>query len=380
MQRVVRRLAESAVGFPNWSLIRYDSTVRGFVELTEAERERLIRSASPPDTPNRPKNPAIKWLRWWREELLWRLGSRPGLSLDRCTYLSAEVYGEWERIQLLRRWRRWGEVRVVLIVHDLLPQTHPEWAIMGTRHFRRYLGLFREAQVLVTVSDHTLGEVEAWKRQSRQPLNARLVRVYPGFDLPEKAERSHPSRLDGVAGFFACVGTIEPRKNQVRILEALERLAALGARVPFVFAGKEATGFGAFRREFERMRAAGYPLVWLCPATEDELDWIYRHALATVYPSLHEGFGLPVAESLARGTPCVVAAHTATEEVAREYGGCLVIDGEQVGALASALTRVLEEPGLRDTLSASIRRERFRTWSAFAEDVRGLVERGPYPA
>jgi glycosyltransferase involved in cell wall biosynthesis len=133
-------------------------------------------------------------------------------------------------------------------------------------------------------------------------------------------------------------------------------------------------GFEAFELKYQSMQEAGYPVLWLGAASEDEVTWIYQHAWATVYPSLVEGYGLPIVESVARGTPCVTSVLSATGEVATQVGGCLVIDPRDSEALRATLVRILSEPGLREQLSADIRLDALGTWHTYAEEIHAVVK------
>jgi glycosyltransferase involved in cell wall biosynthesis len=104
------------------------------------------------------------------------------------------------------------------------------------------------------------------------------------------------------------------------------------------------------------------------PATDDDLVAAYRACTFTVYPSLCEGFGLPVIESLAQGKPCICSAHGALGESA-QGGGCIMLEQVNAEALRHAIDRLVKSPREIATLAALARGRRFRTWHDYASDL-----------
>ena len=105
----------------------------------------------------------------------------------------------------------------------------------------------------------------------------------------------------------------------------------------------------------------------------------YARCTFTVYPSLAEGFGLPVIESLARGRPCICSAHGALGELS-QGGGCLALETVDAASLAAAIARLLAAPAELAALSAAAHARRFKTWPEYAAELaawmRGLPRRG----
>ncbi|HEY0945402.1 MAG TPA: glycosyltransferase, partial [Opitutaceae bacterium] len=116
------------------------------------------------------------------------------------------------------------------------------------------------------------------------------------------------------------------------------------------------------------LQAAGRPLRYDGPVDDDALETAYAECAFTVYPSLMEGFGLPVIESMERGKPCICSARGALGESARG-GGCITLDTVDAANLAQAMERLLADSGLRDTLSAEAQQRRFKRWSDYATEL-----------
>ena len=131
------------------------------------------------------------------------------------------------------------------------------------------------------------------------------------------------------------------------------------------------TGAGALRRIWELQRA-GRPLVYLGAVGDAAREDAYSACEFTVYPSLAEGFGLPIAESVARGRPCICLGRGALGEISRG-GGCLTVDSADAGAFASAIGLLLSDPGKRAALAAAAKMRPVRTWSDYSRDVAAWI-------
>jgi glycosyltransferase involved in cell wall biosynthesis len=114
------------------------------------------------------------------------------------------------------------------------------------------------------------------------------------------------------------------------------------------------------------LRARGRPLTWLKHVDDQTLHTLYRQCAFTVYPSLMEGFGLPIAESLWHGKPCVCGGNGALGEVARG-GGCLIVDQTSTAALSEGIKTLLSDRQLYSRLSNEARARKFRSWSDYID-------------
>ena len=165
------------------------------------------------------------------------------------------------------------------------------------------------------------------------------------------------------------VGSLEGRKNHVALLDACESLWSAGANFELHLVGlaHPQTGRAALAR-VHALRASGRPLRHSGPVTETALAAAYTACAFTVYPSLIEGFGLPVLESLAYRKPCICSAHGALGEATRD-GGCIALDRVDAPSIAHAISRLLSTPSALAALTDAARARRFRTWSDYARDL-----------
>ena len=162
------------------------------------------------------------------------------------------------------------------------------------------------------------------------------------------------------------VGSLEGRKNHLALLDACEQLWSTGARFELRLIGlaHPQTGRAALAR-LRALQAAGRPLRYDGPATDAALHSAYASCAFTIYPSLIEGFDLPVIESLAHGKPCICSARGALGESARD-GGCVALASVDVAHLAAAVRRLLDTPTELAALAHAARTRKLRSWSDYA--------------
>jgi alpha-1,3-rhamnosyl/mannosyltransferase len=171
-------------------------------------------------------------------------------------------------------------------------------------------------------------------------------------------------------GFILAVGTVERRKNYRRLADAYRMLRQRSAAVPpLVVAGKEGW---ANEDTLRRLRAE--PGVQLLGHVEDAvLLALYQHARLLAFPSLYEGFGLPLLDAFATGLPALISSTGALPEVAG--GAALMVEAEQPEAIAAGLERLLSDEPLRRVL-AERGRERAAefSWQRAGAAVAGLLD------
>jgi glycosyltransferase involved in cell wall biosynthesis len=174
---------------------------------------------------------------------------------------------------------------------------------------------------------------------------------------------------DSAIPLVLSVGTQEPRKNQVSLMYAAERLWREGYVFELMFIG----GIDAvLARDFDglvdSLRSAGRTITVHRHASDELLRDAYARARFSAFISLHEGFGLPVGESLAYGTPVLTSDYGSVAEIARD-GGCFVVDPRDDDAVVEALRRMLDDDELISRLSHELKARIPRTWHDYAHDL-----------
>jgi glycosyltransferase involved in cell wall biosynthesis len=169
------------------------------------------------------------------------------------------------------------------------------------------------------------------------------------------------------------VGSIEGRKNHLALLEACEQLWSRGTRFSLHLIGlaHPQTGREALAR-LHALQRAKRPLRYDGAVSDAAVAAAYADCTFTIYPSLIEGFGLPVLESLAHGKPCICSSQGAIGEAARG-GGCLTLKSVDAASLAAAIHRLIILPRECGELAAAARKRHFKTWSRYAQELTGWM-------
>jgi len=232
----------------------------------------------------------------------------------------------------------------VVTVHDLAVLRHPEAFPAWTRRYvpRVVPSVLRAATTVIAVSEFTAGEVEALVGIPRE-----TIRVVPNA-VDHAVFTLDGPRAEG--DYVLAVGTLEPRKNLARTIAATARLG-----VELRVAGPP--GWGGVDRRGDHVRWLGY-------VDDAELAALYRGTRCFVYPSLYEGFGIPVLEAMACGAPVVTSRGGACEEIAG--GAATLVDPLDVASIAAGIEAAVPGRG--------VERARMFTWDETATRTRAVYE------
>ena len=258
----------------------------------------------------------------------------------------------------------------VALFHDAIALQFPEVTPTKTvARFPSYLVELLAFDGIAAVSESsraTLTDYRRWLGVANPPP-AHTISL--GVDLPATPVAQLSALGSQLPPTLLSVGSIEGRKNHVALLDACEQLWAAGEKFSLHLIGLPQSQTGAAALEKIRaLRAAGRPLRYDGPVTDDALAAAYAACTFTVYPSLTEGFGLPVIESLAHGKPCVCSARGALGESAAG-GGCVALGSVAAASLAAALQHLLHSPATVAELGAQARARRFKTWRGYADEL-----------
>lgn len=262
-----------------------------------------------------------------------------------------------------------------IIGYDLIPVVAAETTAPGVAGaFCEYLSLVRSARRLSAISDGTALSFRAFGQMlAAEGRSGPAVRTHP---LPTESvcvtdEEVEDARVAlSLTGkpLVLAVGSHEPRKNQMAVLEASERLWAEGQEFELLMPGGSHWRNREFVRYAERLHAEGCPINVRSRVTDTELWAAYQVARFTVYPSLVEGFGLPVAESLASGTPVITSSYGSMAEIG-SGGGALLVDPRDVDDIVTQMRRLLTDDELVERLRREARRRDLGSWDEYAHDV-----------
>jgi glycosyltransferase involved in cell wall biosynthesis len=297
----------------------------------------------------------------------------------------------WEQFELPRIVRREGKnavlyspmtsgplavTRQVVTIHDLFPVDHPEWYSRAFGSWYRWLWprLLQRAAYVVTNSHYTrLRVLDRYGLPEDKVVTCHFAhsesfRPLPAGEIARfRTEQGLPER------YLLYIGSIEPRKNLKTLIAAWKRTAARQEGVGLVVAGGAArkavfntADSGAEALEDPTILPLGY-------VADEHLPLLYGGAEAFVFPSLAEGFGLPVLEAMACGTPVVCSDNTALPEVAGD--AARLVPAHDAEAWTEAIDSTLSDASLRRRMSeAGLRRAERFSWSRTAANVRAVLE------
>ena len=261
---------------------------------------------------------------------------------------------------------------VVAVGYDCIPVLSADMVPAGeTNRFARYLVVIKHSHRVASIGATATAEFRGFASAlPAQGLNGPLVSEVP-LPVGRVTSTTGPEELatggDDELPLVLCVGTFEPRKNHMALLYAAERLWREGLRFELLLIG--GAGWGDLvPRTIARLQQKHRPVRAITKATFAELDDAYNRARFTVFPSLHEGFGLPVAESFEHGTPVITTNYGSTAEVA-SGGGAMVVDPEDDEGLVVAMRTMLLDDDLVRLLRHDIRARPTRTWDEYASEL-----------
>lgn len=264
---------------------------------------------------------------------------------------------------------RWSGSTVGLVGYDLIPITSADLRPWGEANGTAgLLHVVKHAERVACISRSATAEfrgfVEALPAQGLLGPQVDEVQLpaiaspLPGSDPVDPSSRP----------VVLCTGTREPHKNHRAVVHAAERLWREGVDFELRLVG----GFGwsdePLGEATARLRAEGRPLVELGRVSEQVLWDELRAADAVAFVSLHEGYGLPIAEALSVGTPVLTTAYGSQAEVAAD-GGCLLVDPRDDDQVTDGLRRLVTDGALRERLKGEARNRPERTWDDYAADL-----------
>ncbi len=272
----------------------------------------------------------------------------------------------------------WSPHRAVATIHDLgyvhYPAAHPP----AQRLYLRLSTLWnaRRAIHIVADSEATKHDIAKYCRVPNSKISVVYLGVGGRFQPIEDPEvvQDVCERYGIQSPYLLYVGTIQPRKNLERLIEAWSRFLKrrTGAALSLVIAGKRGWMTGKIERRAhdlgidEHVRFTGY-------VADADLPALIGGALAYLLPSLYEGFGLPVLEAQACGTPVLTSTASSLPEVAGD--AALLVDPLDVDAIATGIERLVEDCALRSRLrAAGLRHAAGWTWERTARQTLAVLE------
>lgn len=269
----------------------------------------------------------------------------------------------------------WSGIPTVLTIHDVSYARHPEWFPYRRDAVRRafYRRCALSADIVVTDSQFSASEIQA----AYGIDDSRLVVIPLGVDSSFVSARTpgRPLPTEVATPFVLHVGDLHERRNLpmavAAVLDARSRVPALSS-LSLVLAGVD-RGVGDRVRHLAAAAGAAEAVVVLGPVEEDMLRSLYDQALALVYPSLYEGFGLPVLEAMACGTPVLASRAASMPEVVGDAG--MLLDPHRSAEWTDALAALGSGTMLRNDLRGrGLARAAQFTWERTARQTLAVYQ------
>lgn len=240
---------------------------------------------------------------------------------------------------------RWGsrQIRKVVTIHDLIFRIYPEYYTFFDRqiHFRKFRNAVLAADAVVAISEQTKADIVHYLKIPESKIHV----IYQGCShlfktryTPEQKNRVK-NKYSLPDNFLLNVGTIEKRKNGLSIAEAIR-----GTDLPLIFIGRETAYANAIRNVSDPGQVR-----FLKDVSNEELAIIYQLATIFIYPSVYEGFGIPVIEALFSGTPVI----TNQDGVFREAGGDSTVyaDVQNISGLRTKILHLWNDENRRNKIA-----------------------------
>jgi len=258
---------------------------------------------------------------------------------------------------------------VVATIMDVIPLSNPEWASTRMRKLKNMLWKHsaRNLSYIITISEYSKQQITRHFSIAEEKIHVIPLGVdekwFQPFDptgadeILQKYGLSQP--------YFLFVGTLQPRKNIARMISAYRALpSAIRNDVPLVIVGRPGWQCDELIKTLTAP-AASPSLRWLRHLPDADLQIVLKQATTLVFPSLHEGFGLPVLEAFAAGVPVITSNTTALTEVAAD--AAMLINPLDTEEILAAMQTMLEQPDLAaDFKHKGKQRAQMYSWSRTA--------------
>lgn len=287
-----------------------------------------------------------------------------------------EPTGQQGRAEALSCLGEWSGNELCAIFYDVIMYTLPESLMDSSRiGLTNYIPTIRTSRRVSTISHAVADDLRHFVEGFRGvglPVPAVAAQPLPmvAEELSDAAFEANEPRLTGVPGvpLVLSVGSLEPRKNQIMTLRAAERLWQEGHQFQLLY-----IGWGSWRAddiiaEIERSQDRGRPVRIVRRADEDLLWAAYRAAHFSIYISVAEGYGLPIGESIAAGTPAITSNYGSMAEVAAA-GGVVTVNPRDLDEVADAMRTLLTNPDELAALAEQARSHSQSTWDDYADQT-----------
>lgn len=389
LQRVIRGLYRHLIRTVPVTPLVWDRWIRSYCFLSKSELGML---ESPFDgvTDEAIRDPAefgnskSRLQKVRRRVMHWRSRARLAKCMTPLDILFLPEFFPDGRIKEIDRLRGKTSVRTVAIFHDAIPWKAPEFTETPQPLFLAYMQALSRFDEAVSISEASAIDLrESWNLIPRAGHSLRLANItvmhWPVDDelLCEGASavigRSKAENKLSAIPKVLYVSSIQRRKNHFALLAACEQLWEEGQNFELILIGEVAREYGQkLTAAVKELQRQGRKIELRHHVEDAALARAYHECSFTVFPSLMEGFGLPVIESIRHRRPCVCSGSGAVGEIAAG-GGCLMIDPTDVGDIANGIRELLIYPSKLDALKEETERRKFDDWDTYLQRLLPLL-------
>lgn len=394
VQRVVRKLCYSLKDHKNVQFVKFNSSLRCYQIINSKDRSLLLDFGAPKGQGGQVAIIALKtrvknFIRDFLGErlFLFLLGiyysinnfifnKQPsGSKYDLIPFplgqrvLIPEVFGVSNRTKFLREFHSANLLKFSAIFYDLIPIKRPDLAQFEDS-FAEYLNIFHFVDKVSSISDYARGDLLSYlKTVGRNAEDMKIRTDLLGMDPLNSAQRTEPSGVSNKIVFLA-VGSIEKRKNQHSILEALKDLEAYKNQIQLRLIGHLNPEYNELNQALEYAKSVGFEIEILQRADDEELNLAFGSCTATLFCSLEEGFGLPILESVCRKRVCITSKVGSMKEIGEISKGVLFIDPKSPKSISEAMLMVIENKEDFKKAKESINNNLiWPTWEQYSQNI-----------
>ena len=245
-----------------------------------------------------------------------------------------------------------ANTQVVATIMDPIPLAHPEWVSGKYRGFKNLLfkRMGQWADQIITISEYSADEIEEHFSIPRSQIS-----VIPlGVDekcfsrVSQETKDAVLSRYNLVPEYFVCIGTLQPRKNITRLLDAFLQLPdELQRKHPLVIIGRNGWNCESLVERLNKLKTSNR-VFWLDYVSFEDKYALIQSSLAMVFPSLYEGFGLPLLEAFASDIPVITSNITSLPEVAAD--AAILVDPYSIDDISQAMLNIATDDALQSKM------------------------------
>jgi glycosyltransferase involved in cell wall biosynthesis len=264
------------------------------------------------------------------------------------------------------------KIPLIVSIMDVIPLTHPQYLTSSLRAFKAnaFKYLAKQADHIITISEFSAQEIVKSCGIDRSKISVTYLGVDTAYFDRQTLESIQVTqqKYGLLKPYFLFVGTLQPRKNLYRLVQAYLKLpSTVRQSIQLVIVGRAGLGMQELVNTLENDTTKD-EIKWLKYIPDGDLKPLLQGATALVYPSLYEGFGLPIIEAFASAVPVITSQTTSMPEVAGD--AALLVDPESVDSISQAMLKTIEQPiATQARVAAGVQRAKNFTWHSTASQT-----------